>query len=282
MRPCEHAAEVPLISDPGTAHCVDLFNVTYEILLLMLDRFFAHTEETDEQLQTLADAAVAVMLRVLRPLGSLITTLPAGPQHPGRTAGPSFELFYERLPHAAPGGRLGAARGAAAGGRGVLRTRAQRHRPGTGRTAGSGRGVPQRHRRRVGGAVRGLGGGQPLLRTWPGCHDAVPRDVLDRARDLYEVLPEAATGPVVDLFHGAMGVLEGLATDPPPAGAARVGARLVNSMLRPLGEALAGVSSSLPSRVFPRSRKQTRSGSSRWRPPGCGSCCPAPPAAARP
>ena len=42
------------------------------------------------------------MLRVLKPLGDLITTLPVGPEHPGRTAGPSFELFYESgylMPH---------------------------------------------------------------------------------------------------------------------------------------------------------------------------------------
>ena len=35
-------------------------------------------------------------------LGDLITTLPVGPEHPGRTVGPSFELFYEDddlLPH---------------------------------------------------------------------------------------------------------------------------------------------------------------------------------------
>jgi hypothetical protein len=42
------------------------------------------------------------MLRVLRPLGNLITALPVGPDHPGMTAGPSFELFYENdylMPH---------------------------------------------------------------------------------------------------------------------------------------------------------------------------------------
>ena len=42
------------------------------------------------------------MVRVLRPLGGLITTLPVGREHPGRTAGPSFELFYENdylVPH---------------------------------------------------------------------------------------------------------------------------------------------------------------------------------------
>jgi hypothetical protein len=64
------------------------------VLLHTLQRYFAHTEETDEQLSTLARAAIGLMVRVLRPLGGLITTLPVGPEHPGRTAGPSFELFY--------------------------------------------------------------------------------------------------------------------------------------------------------------------------------------------
>ena len=42
------------------------------------------------------------MFEVVKPLGDLVTTLPAGPEYPGRTAGPSFELFYESdyvLPH---------------------------------------------------------------------------------------------------------------------------------------------------------------------------------------
>src|SRR6202034_1713211 len=65
-------------------------------------RFFAHTDESDTQLKTLADATVTLMLRVIKPLGDLITTLPAGSDYPGQTAGPSFELFYESdylLPH---------------------------------------------------------------------------------------------------------------------------------------------------------------------------------------
>ena len=95
VRPAEHEeGRVPLITDRGTARCADLFNVANEVLLHTLQRYFAHTEETDEQLSTLARAAVGLMVRVLRPLGGLITTLPVGPEHPGRTAGPSFELFY--------------------------------------------------------------------------------------------------------------------------------------------------------------------------------------------
>ncbi len=102
VRPCDRDVEVPLVSDPVTARVMDLFNVAYEVLLQIFERFFAHTDESDTQLKTLADATVGLMVRVIKPLGDLITTLPAGPDYPGQTAGPSFELFYESdylLPH---------------------------------------------------------------------------------------------------------------------------------------------------------------------------------------
>jgi CDGSH-type Zn-finger protein/truncated hemoglobin YjbI len=102
VRPSERDPDVPLVTDPLTQRVMDLFNVCYEILLLMLQRFFAHTEETDAQLQVLADGTYALMAQALKPLGDIITGLPAGPQYPGQTAGPSFELFYESdyvLPH---------------------------------------------------------------------------------------------------------------------------------------------------------------------------------------
>jgi hypothetical protein len=93
---------VPQIGERVTSRVGDLFNVSYEILLQIFERYFAHTEETDQQLGTLAEATVALMERVLRPLGNLITTLPVGPEFPGMNAGPSFELFYENdylMPH---------------------------------------------------------------------------------------------------------------------------------------------------------------------------------------
>ena len=92
-RPGEHGPAVPLIGDRVTARCVDLFNVSYEILLLGLERYFAHTEENDAQLGTLADAAINLMVGVLAPLGQIITTLPVGPGYPDENAGPSFELL---------------------------------------------------------------------------------------------------------------------------------------------------------------------------------------------
>ena len=102
VRPAERETDVPLVTDPLARQVMDLFNVSYEILLQILQRFFAHTEETDAQLKALADASVNLMFEVVKPLGNLVTTLPAGPEYPGRTAGPSFELFYESdyvLPH---------------------------------------------------------------------------------------------------------------------------------------------------------------------------------------
>jgi CDGSH-type Zn-finger protein/truncated hemoglobin YjbI len=102
VRRCEHDETVPRITERATSRCADLFNVSYEILLQMMERYFAHTEETDAQLGTLADATISLMAGVLRPLGNLITTQPVGADYPGKTAGPSFELFYENdylMPH---------------------------------------------------------------------------------------------------------------------------------------------------------------------------------------
>ncbi|HEV2537924.1 MAG TPA: ferritin-like protein, partial [Streptosporangiaceae bacterium] len=102
VRPAERDEDVPLVSDPVTKRVMDLFNVSYEILLLMMQRFFASTEETPAQLKALSDGTIALMFGALKPLGDLVTTLPAGPEYQGRTAGPSFELFYESdyvLPH---------------------------------------------------------------------------------------------------------------------------------------------------------------------------------------
>jgi CDGSH-type Zn-finger protein/truncated hemoglobin YjbI len=102
VRQPERDVAVPLISDRLTARVADLFNVGYEILLQIFERFFAHTDETDAQLKVLADATVDLMFRVIGPLGELITSLPIGAEHPGKNAGPSFELFYESdylMPH---------------------------------------------------------------------------------------------------------------------------------------------------------------------------------------
>jgi hypothetical protein len=102
VRVREDGAPVPIITDPFTSRCVDLLNAVYEVILQVLARYFAHTDETDDQLETLADVAVGLMRSVVKPLGGLVTRLPVGFEHAGKTAGPMFELFYGvdyLLPH---------------------------------------------------------------------------------------------------------------------------------------------------------------------------------------
>lgn len=92
----------PIIEDPATAAVSDLFNVVYDLTLQMLCRYFAFGHETGEQQQALADATVALMVGVTRPLGTMLASLPVGPSHPGMTAGADFQLAYTSsflLPH---------------------------------------------------------------------------------------------------------------------------------------------------------------------------------------
>ena len=94
--------EVATITDRVTAQVADLFNGVYETTLQALSRYFVHSGETDRQVTTLATTAKHLMNWVMRPLGSILTTLPLGPERPGVLAGPAFEIvepsFYV-LPH---------------------------------------------------------------------------------------------------------------------------------------------------------------------------------------
>jgi hypothetical protein len=109
VRPPETGVEAALITDTRTARIADLGNVAYEVLLQLLYRLLCHMDESDEQMRALSQMAVRLMVDVIEPIGELLTTLPVGPEHPGRTAGPSFELFYQPdylLPHREAAWRL--------------------------------------------------------------------------------------------------------------------------------------------------------------------------------
>jgi hypothetical protein len=85
----------PQPTEPVTREVTELFNLAYEVLLQVLTRFFTHTDETDEQLDALVQAAFDLMAGVLRPVGTTLTRLPVGPGHPGQTAGPVFQMYYQ-------------------------------------------------------------------------------------------------------------------------------------------------------------------------------------------
>ncbi|MEU6781921.1 ferritin-like protein [Nonomuraea angiospora] len=84
----------PLIGDPQTLALAELCNLAYEAILWLLTRYFTHTDESEEELDVLIGAAITTMAAVLRPLGTELSRRPAGPAHPGRTAGPAFEMYY--------------------------------------------------------------------------------------------------------------------------------------------------------------------------------------------
>ena len=95
QQPVDNAEPQPLLTDPATRRIAELFDLGYEVVVHTLTRFFTHNDETGEQLGILVDAAFGLMAGVLRPLATALTRLPAGPEHPGRTAGPTFEMYYQ-------------------------------------------------------------------------------------------------------------------------------------------------------------------------------------------
>lgn len=94
-------SEGEIITEIGTAAVSDLFNGCYEVLLEVLLRFFLHEDEEAGDLIHLADVAVDAMFVLIAPLGKLLTGLPVGKNLPGKTAGPTFEIFRRSyiLPH---------------------------------------------------------------------------------------------------------------------------------------------------------------------------------------
>ena len=90
-----------VVGDELAAMVMDLFNGTYTLMTTMLARYFAHTDESPEALRALADVTVGIMFSAISPLGGLLATMPAGDEHPGATAGASFELHraVALIPH---------------------------------------------------------------------------------------------------------------------------------------------------------------------------------------
>lgn len=90
-----------IITHPDTRKLMDIFNGVYETMLLLMIRLFAHTDETTEEVDALLYTMYPLMSMGLRPLGEMLTTLPAHEDHSGLMAGPSFEQYnsLHLLPH---------------------------------------------------------------------------------------------------------------------------------------------------------------------------------------
>jgi CDGSH-type Zn-finger protein/truncated hemoglobin YjbI/ferredoxin len=236
VRPGLPPIEMPLITDRLTARVTDLFNVGNEILLQMFERFFAHTEETDAQLKVLADATIRLMFGVIKPLGDLITTLPAGPEYDGRTAGPSFELFYEDddlMPHREAAWTLLAERLDEA----AWLCREIQAGPGA-RIAGQLAPVSDALTGIAATLAVHLPADHPQAQQAAAALQTLPPEELDaalaRARDQAGAVG-GATGDLAALFQTAYSAVTAAAPRPPRADFVP---RMVDSVLRPLSEAI--------------------------------------------
>ena len=83
---------VNLIDDPLSIDICNLFDGSYELLMQLLGRLLLYTGESESELTKISDISVGLMMDVIGPLGDALTTLPAGPSHPGKMAGPSFRF----------------------------------------------------------------------------------------------------------------------------------------------------------------------------------------------
>jgi hypothetical protein len=101
VEPPADATGFNLIENPEARALADLFNGAYGLMVELLMRFFAHTEETHEELSTLAGTAMGTMLGVLKPLGPMLTSMPATSSAATPTAGPAFAFYrsIDYLPH---------------------------------------------------------------------------------------------------------------------------------------------------------------------------------------
>jgi hypothetical protein len=86
------STDLNFLDDPDTAELSNLSDACYELMVQILGRLFVRAEESDDELQRLSRAAETLMVDIVVPLADALTRSPAGPSHPGKTAGISFRL----------------------------------------------------------------------------------------------------------------------------------------------------------------------------------------------
>lgn len=100
-QPPPDATGFNLIDNPQARRVSDLFNASYALMVELLMRYFAHTEESQAELHALVGTALGLMRAVLEPLGSSLTEMPASPAGDAPRAGASFAFYrsIDYLPH---------------------------------------------------------------------------------------------------------------------------------------------------------------------------------------
>jgi hypothetical protein len=99
-----------LVTEPFARDALALFEMSYETMLLGLGRYFAHPEHDKREMSALQQAVFfPMMTTIIRPLGEVLTLLPAGaPADVAPRAGASFHAPESIVlsPHKEPASRL--------------------------------------------------------------------------------------------------------------------------------------------------------------------------------
>ncbi|MFI5161382.1 MAG: ferritin-like domain-containing protein [Sphingobacteriales bacterium] len=86
-------ADAKRITNPFGNDVSALFDNVYSLMLRILQYVFQSGPLPGQMERQLANTSIQMMARVLKPLGEALTLIPAGPEHPNQTCGPSFGLY---------------------------------------------------------------------------------------------------------------------------------------------------------------------------------------------
>jgi hypothetical protein len=89
-------AEVNIITRPETREIAALFNLTYELMLLMMLFLYGSSKTKNERVDFMNAIFFPLMTMFIRPLSEVLTLLPAFKDKKGN-AGPGFELSKDKL-----------------------------------------------------------------------------------------------------------------------------------------------------------------------------------------
>ncbi|MGH3003048.1 MAG: ferritin-like domain-containing protein [Gaiellaceae bacterium] len=101
LYPHDDAPTARLITNPDARDVLDLFNGVYELLLLLLVRLYAYSDENQNQITALVYCLFPLMTQIMRPIAMLLTELPADDPPGAARAAPGFEVTraVHHLPH---------------------------------------------------------------------------------------------------------------------------------------------------------------------------------------
>jgi hypothetical protein len=88
--------EVNIITRPETREVANLFNLTYELMLLMMLYLYGSSRTKNQRVDFMNAIFFPLMTMFIRPLSETLTQLPAFTNKKGN-AGPGFELSKETL-----------------------------------------------------------------------------------------------------------------------------------------------------------------------------------------